>query len=121
MRSTSVSRCSPVCSQKSEKRPKVTHSLGRRAYTMITPEWRGTVCFAVTLALVSIPVAYLRRRKRGPISRLRLHALYCARALVPGLLSGVGIGYLDAQWPYGHEHSPSQHTFRWDLLVLNQA
>src|SRR5260370_15010787 len=31
MRSTSVSRCSPVCSQKSEKRPKVTHSLGRRA------------------------------------------------------------------------------------------
>src|SRR5260370_7877065 len=32
MRSTSVSRCSPVCSQKSEKRPKVTHSLGRRAW-----------------------------------------------------------------------------------------
>src|SRR5438128_1451836 len=32
MRSTYASRCSPACSQKSEKRPKITHTLWSRAF-----------------------------------------------------------------------------------------
>ena len=89
---------------------------------MTQNDYGELVCLLVTVVITSSAIVYLVWHKgRRRFTRFQTHARcvsWCVAVLFPVTMY---FTYFDACWPYGYDYSPSQHRFRWGLLVRDST